>query len=82
MAKKFTPWFKMNQNPVRTGEYEGLASLGGHRLVVHWRRLQDTDKYDWYFEKGSLGPFNLWESARRHMTAWRGLTSPAPKGQP
>ncbi|UCF25211.1 MAG: hypothetical protein JSV72_07345 [Ralstonia sp.] len=73
---EMTPWFGMGQNPVRPGEYEGREKRTRCRIVVHWRKLEDTDHYDWFFYRGVLGPFNMWESARDKMTAWRGFAQP------
>lgn len=86
MAKqKLTPWFRMDQSPVREGEYEGREKRTGQRLVVYWRKLDDSPKPDWYYDKGYLGPFHCWQSARADITAWRGLAAkpspaPAPEG--
>jgi hypothetical protein len=75
MAKKLTltPWFRMDQKPVREGEYEGRDKRTGLRLVVYWRKLTDEPKPGWYYQKGILGPFNLWADATKDMTAWRGV---------
>lgn len=70
---RFTPWFRMDQKPVRDGEYEGRCKLTGARMPVFWRRLDDTPAPGWYFWKGVLGPFNCWESAEHRMKGWRGL---------
>lgn len=80
MAKqKLTRWFRMDQSPVREGEYEGREKRTGMRVVVFWRKLHDTPKADWYYDKGFLGPLHCWQSARADITAWRGLAAPAPK---
>lgn len=70
---KRTQWFDMAEKPSRPGQYEGLEKGTGNGLVVYWRQLEDTDAPQWYFDKGNWGPFRLWESASKHMTAWRGL---------
>jgi hypothetical protein len=78
---KFTQWFPMSANPVRPGKYEGREKRTGLRMPVHWRKLGDTPQADWYFHKGSLGPFTLWEAAGEKMSGWRGLAE-KPKDQP
>ena len=70
---KYTRWFKLNEKPVRDGEYEGKTIVGGLRTRIFWRHLQDTDKPGFYFWKGVLGPFNCWESAEGQINTWRGL---------
>lgn len=74
---KRTPWFGMGQKPVREGEYEGREVGSGMTIVVYWRTLEDTGAPGWYFDKGYWGPFHMWESATKHMTAWRGLAEEA-----
>jgi hypothetical protein len=64
-------WRNLDRKPKYVGEYEGKEKDTGLRLVVYWRQLDDTPAPDWYFDKGNLGPFKLWESARERITAWR-----------
>jgi hypothetical protein len=66
----------MNQAPVRPGKYEAREKRTRLRFDVYWRKLEDTNHYDWFIYKGVLGPFNLWERARDRMTSWRGLAQP------
>lgn len=71
---QLTPWFRMNQKPVREGEYEGRDRLNPSCLrVVFWKRLQDTPAPGWYYDKGYYGPFKLWQDATNDITAWRGV---------
>jgi hypothetical protein len=70
---KFTAWYPMATKPVRFGEYEGREKGSGLRMPVYWRQLQDEPNPGWYFDKGYLGPFHLWEPAEKRMTGWRGL---------
>lgn len=83
MAKlpKRTRWFGMWIKPAREGEYEGRERRTGLTIVVYWRKLDDEPKPGWYYWKGMLGPFNLWQSADKDMTAWRGLSAPAKQEQ-
>lgn len=74
---KLTKWIDMQIKPTLEGEYEGREKLTGARLVVYWRKPDDEPKPGWYYWKGILGPFNLWQSAGKDMTAWRGLSAPA-----
>lgn len=70
---ELTPWFGMSESPVRQGEYEGREKGSRATLRVYWRKLDDETEPDWYFAAGYYGPFRLWESASRKITAWRGL---------
>lgn len=70
---RFTAWYAMTTNPSRQGKYEGREKGSGLRVPVYWRKLQDETHAGWYFYKGVLGPFNLWESAEGKMSGWRGL---------
>jgi hypothetical protein len=70
-----TEWIPIAIKPVRAGPYE--ARERRTRCVisdVHWRKLTDTDHYDWYVFKGILGPFAMWECVSHKITSWRGLT--------
>ena len=72
---EFTPWFPVAMKPVRAGEYEGREKRTRCRIAVHWRKLDDTDHYDWYAYKGIFGPFSLWENVSYKITSWRGLAA-------
>jgi hypothetical protein len=76
MSEK-TAWFPVKIKPVRPGMYE--AREKGTRLCmdVHWRKLTDSKHFDWYVDKGFLGPFHLWECVSHKITSWRGLTARA-----
>lgn len=69
-----TPWFPVSTKPVRAGEYEVRQRYIRSPIRVHWRKLEDTNHYDWYVHKGILGPFSLWECVSEKITSWRGLT--------
>jgi hypothetical protein len=72
---KRTPWFPLRAKPILPGAYEGRERCTGLVIPnVHWRRLDDTEHYDWYIFKGVLGPFALWECVSHKITSWRGLT--------
>lgn len=79
---RVTPWFQMKIAPARFGEYEGREKGSRLPVPVHWRQLQDEPKPGWYFDKGHLGPFKLWESAEGKMSGWRGLASNPNKDKP
>jgi len=64
-------WRNLTRKPKHKGEYEGREIGSGMRLVVHWHHLDGSIAPDWYFDKGVLGPFKLWESARGRINAWR-----------
>jgi hypothetical protein len=67
--------------PTREGEYEGREKRTGFVIPVYWRKLTDEKKPGWYYWKGVLGPFNLWQAADLDMTAWRGLAENPNKDQ-
>jgi hypothetical protein len=71
---KLTPWFPVGIKPVRPGEYECRERRTRLRIAAHWRKLDETNHYDWYIEKGVLGPFRLWECVSHKITSWRGVT--------
>lgn len=73
-SKEITPWFKLHQQPVREGQYEGREVGSRLRVPVYWRTLTDESKPGWYFDAGALGPFKLWSDASKKITAWRGMT--------
>jgi hypothetical protein len=75
-ATELTAWFPVSMKPKRAGEYEGRERRTRQRIPVHWRKLDDTDHFDWYVHKGFLGPFSLWESVSHKITSWRGLAQP------
>jgi penicillin-binding protein-related factor A (putative recombinase) len=68
-----TDWFPAKIKPIRSGEYEARERITRRKFRVYWRKIADTDYYDWYIYKGTLGPFNLWECVSHNMTSWRGL---------
>ncbi|WP_154641227.1 hypothetical protein [Burkholderia cenocepacia] len=69
-----TEWFPVTVKPVRGGEYEGRERRTRLRIRVFWRKLDDTNHFDWYVYKGTFGPFALWECVSDKLSAWRGLT--------
>lgn len=74
MSAKLTAWFPVSIKPKRPGEYEARERRTRNRIAAHWRKLDDTNYYDWYVYKGQLGPFALWECVSHKITSWCGLT--------
>jgi hypothetical protein len=70
---KLTPWFPISMKPKRPGEYEAREKRTRRHIPVYWRKLDDTDHFDWYVDKGYFGPFHLWECVSHSITSWRGV---------
>lgn len=75
-----TQWYPADVKPVRGGEYEARGRRTQVLISVHWRKLSDTDHFDWYVFRGILGPFALWENVSHKVTSWRGLAAPVERG--